>query len=306
MFERTTPRLFEHGPSPASRLMVCAALAVFLMVADSRFHVVRPVREAIATAIYPLQWLMLQPVLLHRHARQYMAQAKTMQQQEAEVQTQVLALAQTAHEAQFLKMENTQLRALLGLRERVASVTLTAEIIYETPDPYTNRLTINKGRSDGVQEGAPVLDAHGVLGQVTRVYLHSSEVRLVSDRQHAVPVMNTRTGLRMLAFGEAVARPSGGMEVRYVPVGTDMQQGDLLVTSGIDGYYPAGLPVGVVAQVDAQHDAPFLRIAVQPSAQVSRVRHVLVVTPTGPSPEHEETDAEDTATGPAARKVGAP
>lgn len=281
MFERTTPRIFEHGPTPATRLVVLAALALFLMVLDSRFPVVKPVRQAVATALYPLQWLMLQPVQLYRNASRYMNDLDVAQAEAAQAKAQMLLLAEKAHDASFLKVENEQLRALLDLRERVSVASLTAEVVYETPDPYTNRLTIDKGSLGGVVEGSAVLDSYGVLGQVARVYPMTSEVRLVSDRQHSVPVMNMRTGLRMVAFGEAVARPSGGMEVRYVPASADVQQGDALVTSGIDGVYPPGLPVGQVSFIETHHDAPFARIDVQPAAQLQRVRYVLILAPTG-------------------------
>lgn len=281
MFERTTPRLFEHGPSPASKLLVCAALALLLMVADSRFQVTLPVRQAVATAIYPLQWAMLQPVRLYRHAARYFENLAEAQRDATEAGAQLLLLSQKANEAGFLKLENEQLRALLGLRERITAPSITAEVVYKTPDPYSSQLTIDKGSADGVREGSPVLDSYGVLGQVTRVYPFTSEVRPVSDRNQSVPVMSMRTGLRMLAFGEALARPDSGVELRYVPTGTDVREGDELVTSGIDGYYPAGLPVGSVSFVDTHHDAPFARIFVEPAAQILRVRYVVVVSPTG-------------------------
>lgn len=282
MFERTTPRFFEHGPSPVSKLLVCIALSVFLMAADSRFHVVAPLRQALATAIYPIQWLMLQPVLLYRHASTYFDDIGQLQAQLESLEAKNLELAENASDADFLKLENERLRSLLALRERITNQSTTAEVVYETPDPYTNRLTINKGSTDGLQEGSIVLDSYGVLGQITRTYPYTSEVRLVSDRQQSVPVMNMRTGLRMVAYGESVSRPSGGMEVRYVPSGTDIQVGDELVTSGIDGYYPAGLPVGMVSFVESHHETPFARIYVDPVAQIQRVRYVIVVSPVAP------------------------
>ena len=282
MFERTTPRFFEHGPSPVSKLLVSVALSVFLMAADSRFQVVTPLREAVAAAIYPLQWLMLQPVLLYRQAGTYFEDLSEVQARANDLQNKNLKLAENASDASFLKIENERLRSLLELRERLTGQSTTAEVIYETPDPYTNRLTINKGSTDGVQEGSIVLDSYGVLGQITRAYPYSSEVRLLSDRQQSVPVMNIRTGLRMVAFGESVTRPSGGLEVRYVPSGTDIQVGDELVTSGIDGYFPAGLPVGTVGFVESHHETPFARIYVDPIAQIQRVRYVIVVSPVAP------------------------
>ncbi|WP_156167865.1 rod shape-determining protein MreC [Lampropedia cohaerens] len=281
MFERRTPNIFAKGPAPLSRLLVYGALAILLMVLDGRFELMGPLRQVVATATYPLQWLVFQPVRAWQAASAYTQDLQTAQRAAQQARREAIALAERVSHVDYLERENERLRGLLELRARVPTRALTAEVSFEAPDPFTNRLVIDKGRIAGVREGAPVLDAQGVLGQVTQVYPFTSEVRVVSDRDLVVPVMNLRTGLRMVAFGQTAARPEAGMEVRYVPTGSDVQEGDMLVTSGIDGYYPPGLPVATVRFVEAHNDTPFLRIFAEPVAQTHSARYVMVLEPVG-------------------------
>lgn len=286
MFERRTPHIFAHGTSPATKLVVFGVLAIVLMVVDGRLHIASPVRQAVATAIYPLQWLMAQPVFAWREGRRYLQDLGQTQRQLDLAQQQALGQADRIKHVEYLEKENGRLRGLLDLRARIPSRALTAEISYEAPDPFTNRLVIDKGQMAGVRPGAPVLDSAGVLGQVTQVYPFTSEVRLVTDREQSVPVMSLRTGLRMVASGEARQRPGKGLELRFVPAGSDVQEGDTLVTSGIDGYYPPGVPVGTIDFVEAHSDAPFIRIFAQPVAQTHSARYVMVLEPVGLPGEH--------------------
>ncbi|THT99363.1 rod shape-determining protein MreC [Lampropedia puyangensis] len=281
MFERRTPHIFAQGPSPVAKLLVFGALALLLMVVDARFQVTGPVRQTLASAIYPLQWLMWQPVRGWHIAQTYTRDVQDAQSAAQEAQRQVVTMAERINHMEALERENDSLRAMLGLRERVSTNALSAEIAYEAPDPFTNRLVIDKGMAAGVREGAPVLDSFGVLGQVTQVYPLSSEVRIVTDRDQSVPVMNLRTGLRMVAFGEASNRTGNGLELRFVPAGSDVQEGDMLITSGIDGYYPQGIPVAEISFVEAHNDAPFIRILARPVAQVHSARYVMVLDPVG-------------------------
>lgn len=286
MFERRTPHIFAHGTSPATKLVLFGLLSLVLMVVDGRMHITSPVRQAVATAIYPLQWLMGQPVQLWQQGQQYMKDLRQAQQEIEAAHKQALLLGERINHVEYLEQENERLRGLLELRARVPTRALTAEVSYEAPDPFTNRLVIDKGLLAGVRAGAPVLDSSGVLGQVTEVFALTSEVRVVTDREQTVPVMNLRTGLRMVASGEARQRPGKGLELRFVPAGSDVQEGDMLVTSGIDGYYPPGMPVGVIDFVEAHSDAPFVRIFAQPIAKIHSARYVMVLEPVGFPGEH--------------------
>ncbi|BCN37051.1 rod shape-determining protein MreC [Alicycliphilus denitrificans] len=277
--DRTAPTLFKHGPSPLSRLTLYSALALFLMVADARFHVAEPLRKAVATVLYPLQWLMLQPVELSGKGAQYFQSLQAAQQAADEAGRKMAQMSVRAGEADQLLRENAELRRLLALRERLDTPAQAAQVLYDTADPYTRRIMVDRGQLAGVEPGSPVVDAAGVLGQVTRVYPMLSEVTLLIDRDQAIPVLNLRTGARSVAYGDPLAGPGGGMELRFTPANADVQEGDLLTTSGVDGLYPAGLPVARVLRVERRADSAFARIYCAPLAQVHGARHVMVLKP---------------------------
>ena len=153
-------------------------------------------------------------------------------------------------------------------------------MLYDAADPYTRKIVIDQGLSSGVVAGSPVIDEHGVLGQVTLVQPFASEVTLVIDRDQAIPVQNTRTGARSVAFGDASAHGIG-LELRFMAANSDLQEGDLLATSGVDGVYPAGLPVAKIARIERRADSGFARIYCVPLAQVTAARYVLVLQPVG-------------------------
>lgn len=277
--DRTAPTLFKHGPSPLSRLTLYSALALFLMVADARFHVAEPLRKAVATVLYPLQWLMLQPVELAGKGAQYFQSLQAAQQAADEASKKMAQMSVRAGEADQLLRENAELRQLLALRERLDTPAQAAQVLYDTADPYTRRIMVDRGQLAGVEPGSPVVDAAGVLGQVTRVYPMLSEVTLLIDRDQAIPVLNLRTGARSVAYGDPLAGPGGGMELRFTPANADVQEGDLLTTSGVDGLYPAGLPAARVLRVERRADSAFARIYCAPLAQVHGARHVMVLKP---------------------------
>jgi rod shape-determining protein MreC len=188
----------------------------------------------------------------------------------------VAAQSERVMRAAQLEAENAQLRDLLALRPRINVQTLTAEVLYDSPDPYTRKVVLDRGSNHGAVLGAPVIDQTGVLGQVTRVYPLTSEVTLVTDRDAAVPVINARSKQRGVAYGLPLAQ---GMELRFMAGNADVQVGDELTTSGLDGVYPAGLPVAKVAKVDRRADSAFARILLTPVASADNPRHVLVLHP---------------------------
>ena len=277
--DRSAPPFFKQGPSALSRLAAFSALALFLMVADTRFHITGPVRQAIGSVLYPLQWLVFQPVELARQGSGYF-QSLQAAQADADAAAQKLALvSQQAHQAEQLAQENARLRNLLALRERLQTPAQAAQVIYDTADPYTRRVVIDQGQLHGVEQGVPVMDEGGVLGQVTRVFPLVSEVTLLVDRDQAIPVLNLRTGARAVAYGDPTADHGGGMELRFIQANADVREDDLLTTSGVDGVYPPGLPVARVTHVERRADSAFARIYCQPLAQVQGVRHVMVLKP---------------------------
>lgn len=277
-FDRTPPPFFKQGPSALSRLVFFAALALFLMVADARFRIVQPLRAAIAVVLYPAQWLALQPVQLAQTGFGYLTELKTARATEEAARLKLAEQSQRAGQVEQLLLENARLRELLGLGERLQTPSQAAQVLYDATDPFSRRVVIGKGQLQGIEAGSPVMDESGVLGQVTRVYPFVSEITLLIDREQVIPVMNTRTGTRSVAYGDP--SPHGGMmELRYVSVTEDVKEGDLLTTSGVDGVYPPGLPVARVASVDRRSDTSFARIQCQPLARLQGVTHVMVLTP---------------------------
>lgn len=277
-FDRTPPPLFKQGPSALSRLVFFSALALFLMVADARFHVVQPLRAAIATVLYPAQWLALQPVQWGQTLTSYLTDLKTARKTEEAARERLAEQSQRAGQVEQLLLENARLRALLALRERVPVTGIAAQVLYDATDPYSRRAVIGKGQVQGIAPGSPVMDESGVLGQVTRVYPFVSEITLLIDRDQVIPVMNARTGTRSVAYGDPTAH-GGMMELRYMSVTEDVREGDLLTTSGVDGVYPPGLPVARVVNVERRSDTSFARIQCQPLAQLQGVTHVMVLAP---------------------------
>ncbi len=276
--DRTPPPFFKQGPSALSKLMVGSALALFLMVADTRFKVTQPLRAAMATVLYPIQWLAIRPVQLIKGAGQYFESLESAQAETAAARSKLALQSQRANQVEQLSQENARLRNLLALRERITTPAAAAEVLYDAADPYTRKIVIDKGLAHGIEAGSPVIDESGVLGQVTRVHPLISEVTLVTDRDHAIPVLNARTGARSVAFGDPITR-GGSLELRFMAGNADVKEGDVLTTSGVDGVYPPGLPVAKVASVERRADSAFARISCTPQALVDGARHVMVLKP---------------------------
>ena len=274
--DRTPPPFFRQGPSSLSKLIFFSALALFLMVADSRFKFVQPMRQGLAIVLLPLQRALAVPVDLWDGGGDYLRGLSQAQAGERAARAQAAAVAERAARTQQLAEENTRLRALLDLKPGLAVRSLPAEVLYEAADPYSRKVFIDRGTQHGVVAGAPVINDGGVLGQVTHAYMLTAEVTLLPDKDAAIPVLNARTQQRSAAFGGAVG---GGMELRFMSGNADVQVGDLLQTSGLDGVYPPGLPVARVVAVERRVESGFARITLKPAANADGVRHVLVLEP---------------------------
>lgn len=281
--DRTAPPLFNQGPSALSKLIFFSALALFLMVADARLNIVQPVRTAIGAVLYPIQWLALKPVQLIAGGGRYLEDLQSAQNNEAEARKALTLQSERASQADTLAKENARLRAMLELRQTTQTPGRVAEVLYDTADPYTRKLIIDQGLSSGITAGSPVIDENGVLGQVTQVLPFTSEVTLVIDRDLSIPVQNTRTGARSVAFGDASAH-GAGLELRFIAANADIQEGDILTTSGVDGVYPPGLPVAKIDRIERRAESAFARIHSVPLGHVTAARYVLVLAPTGTPP----------------------
>ena len=280
--ESTTPSRQHQRTSARSRLYLYVALGLFLIVADGRFDVARPLRAGLATLLYPVQWLLLQPIRLVHDARVNLQTLAQLQAAERDARAQLARQSAQALLAQQLADENQQLRKLLGLKQRLAATGQVTEVLYLSIDAFHRRVIIDRGRLQGIEAGSPVIDERGVLGQVTRVYPLLAEVTLLVDRAQAIPVLDTRTRVRSVAYGLPAAAGEGdALELRYLSGSADVEVGDLLVTGSGDGVYPAGLPVATVERVERRADASFSHILASPAARIAGVRYLMVLEPVG-------------------------
>ncbi|MDE2612081.1 MAG: rod shape-determining protein MreC [Burkholderiales bacterium] len=274
--DRTPPPFFRQGASAATKLAFFAALALFLMVADARFKLVTPLRAALAVALLPVQRVLAVPLELVAGGSEYL-QGLT-QALAGERAARAALAAQSAKLASLEQQgaDNRHLRALLELAPQLVVRSTPAQVLYEAADPFTRKVIIDGGATQGIESGAPVINERGVLGQVTRVYALTSEVTLLADKDAAIPVINVRTQQRAAAFGGGTG---GTMELRFTSANADVRVGDQLQTGGLDGVYPAGLAVATVASVDRRVESGFARIVLTPAAQPDGVRFVLVLAP---------------------------
>jgi len=279
--EHAPPQFFHRGPAPIARLTFFALLSILLMVLDARFRYAEPLRQFIAIAVYPIQQLALAPFTMLSHTSEYLTSQATLRRENAELRARHLVDAQDLLTLEAQRAENQQLRQLLAAREKVAREAIFAEIVYAARDPFSRKVIVDKGTQQGVKPGQPVIDADGVLGQVTRVQPLLAEVTLVTDKDHAIPVQVLRNGLRGVAYGSGDGTT---MTLRHMAANAEVEKGDVLVTSGIDGVYPSGLPVARVERVERDAAYAFAKITCQPIAGTDRHGQVLVLAKTEETP----------------------
>lgn len=268
------PPLFAREVGLPTRFVLLALLCLALMAVDARFQALGLVRTGLAAILHPLQVSLTRPFLYLDDAFEFFTRHGELLRDNQRLKAQVLGLTAGQQTMAGLRMENGELRALLGLTQPAGYTTQPAEIIQVLPDPFNRKVIIDRGSGQGVQAGLPVADAQGLVGQVTRVFPGSSEVTLLTSRDQAAPVQSLRTGLRLLVSGAGNDRL---LEVRFLDMHADLRAGDELVTSGLDGIYPPGIPVARVRSVHPPRDTPFARAYCLPVSQVGAHRHVLVL-----------------------------
>ncbi len=283
--EYSPPPLFKQGAPARVKVTVFALISIALLVVDARFHTLAAVRQVAATVLYPLQMAALAPRDALAGMGDYFSSISALQKEVHELKSQQVAQAQAMQQAQLQMAENAQLRKLMDARAHLPVHSMMSEILYDARDPSTRRVVLDRGARNGVQLGLPVIDNAGVVGQVTRVFPFTSEVTLLTDKEQAIPVQVLRSGLRSVAYGRG---HSGLLDLRFVAPNADIQVGDVLVTSGLDGLYPAGLAVAKVVQVENVAQGAFGRVICQPLAGIDRHRQLLIVMsgqPAAPRPD---------------------
>jgi rod shape-determining protein MreC len=274
LMEYSPPPLFKQGASARAKMLFFALIAIALLMADSRLRTLGVVRQTIGAALYPVQVVAMLPRDAFFAVTDYFGSLTQLQNETARMREQQVLNSQRLQQNAQLLAENTQLRKLLDASDRVQTKTLMSEILYDARDPFSRKIILDRGQSNGIRPGQPVIDDLGVIGQVTRVFPFTSEVTLITDKDQAIPVQVLRSGVRSVAYGRG---QSGVLELRFMASNADIRKGDVLSTSGIDGVYPSGLSVATVVSVDTQTSDAFARILCQPSAGVSRHRQVLIL-----------------------------
>lgn len=272
--EHQPPPFFKRGPAPLVRLAFFASLSVALLVIDARFRYAEALRSALAAAAYPLQSIAAAPGRFLERISGFFTSQSALLGENAELRSRLLAASQQALRYEAAAAETEQLRRLIGAAERLRFAATPVEALYSGRDPFARKLIVDKGTAQGIRAGQAVVDELGVVGQVTRAYPMVAEITLLTDKDHAIPVQVLRTGLRAVAFG---AGASGTLELRFMAANAEIQNGDQLVTSGIDGTYPPGLPVASVVRIERDAAYAFARIVCQPAAGVERNRYLLVL-----------------------------
>ena len=246
--EHSPPPFFNRGPAPLVRLFFFASLSLALLVLDARFRYAEGLRSVLALAAYPLQRVATAPIDLGEGIAGYFSNQSQLLEENARAARQgARATRSDAQRYQAAEAEAAQLRRLIGAAERLPCSSQPAEVLYAGRDPYSHKVVIDNGATHGVRPGSPVVDEAGVIGQVTRVHPLLSEVTLLTDKDQAMPVQVVRNGLRAVAFGGGAL---GMLELRFMAANAEIQNGDRLVTSGIDGTYPPGLPVATVVRIE--------------------------------------------------------
>ena len=272
------PPFFKRGPAPLALLSFYVALAVSLVVVDARFRTLDLLRQGLSVFTHPMQQLAHAPVEVLSNADGYFQSLTQLQEENSRMKRARLENANTLLRTQQLEVENERLRRLLNVTERQQAQGQVAQILYTARDPFSRRIVIDKGLQHDVVPGQPVVDDVGLVGQLTRVFPFVSEVTLITDKDQAVPVQIVRNGLRSVVFGLG----TGQLELRFMPANADVQNGDLLVTSGLDGIFLPGFPVAKVVHIERDTSYSFARIYCVPVAGVENFGEVMVLDTRSP------------------------
>lgn len=286
--QQQTPAFFARGPSSFARLVFFSALSLALMATDSRLQYLVSLRQNLVAILHPLQVIANLPSQLYQDTGEYFSTHHYLLRENAQLKKQALEQSIQLQKLETLLLENDHLRHLLKANKALVQNSVLGEIMYVGRDPFTKKIIVNRGASHEILTGEAVVDATGVIGQVTRTYPLSSEVTLITDKSLAIPIQVERNGLRAIAFGHG---RDNTLDLPYLPTNVDIRRGDKLVTSGIDGVYPAGLAVATVSQIEITPDSPFARIICVPTGGVENHRQVLLVS----IPHTEVLPKEETA-----------
>jgi|TARA_B110000285_G_scaffold30761_1_gene31561 rod shape-determining protein MreC len=270
--------VFGKTSSPIRKLLIVGLAAVSLMIVDSYTTWLSPLHKVADNVVRPLYWITNIPAGIQDWGKISVISRGVLEQDNLRMQQESLIHLGQLQRMSELAAENVRLRQLLNATELLMDSVLVTEVIGVSPNPQGHTVTIDRGRDDGVYVGQPLLDAEGLMGQITTVYSGHSIALLITDSTHALPVQVLRNGVRSIAEGVS---DFNRMTLRFVSPTADIIEGDQLVSSGLGGLFPVGYPVGVVTSIKQKPGAIFVDVEVDPSAQLDRSRHLLLVFTTG-------------------------
>lgn len=268
-----TPVFMKRGWMPIWRFGIALTLSFILMTIDARFTYLHQARRMLATTALPIQHLASLPTHQWWKIDTWFTNQSILVNENQRLQAELLKNVSMQTEFDGIKAENEELRALLGLRPNYAINSTTATFLYRSRIPAEQKIIIDQGEKEGIQLGQAVADSKGIIGQVTRIYPFLSEVTLLTEKGFGIPIKIIRTGAFGLVFGKGLGQR---LELRFATQDMDIKEGDILVTSGIDGIYPANLPVARVQHLQRKSDTMFMQIECVPLAQLDRHRHMLL------------------------------
>lgn len=268
-----SPAFFVRGASPFSRLLFYCALSIIIMAIDSQLNYLSQLRQILIGGLHPLERIANAPSELVHDSKKYFSTHNELVRDNYALKQEAFENKVKLQRLNALQVENEHLRSLLGGDIPIHPRAILGDISHTGRDPFTNIVIVNRGSNHNILPGQAVVDAKGVLGQVTRVYPFSSEVTLITDKSLSIPVQVERNQLRAIAFGQS----DNTLDIPYLPINVDIEIGDKLVTSGIDGIYPAGLAVATVTKIEQDPASPFAKIISTPTAEVSHHLQLLIL-----------------------------
>lgn len=272
-------------PSSVTRLIIFVALAIALMVADHRGNHLGKIRSTLSVLIYPVQILSAIPARIGNWASEALVEEESVKEELAQLKLNIPPLMAKLQKYEALEAENKRLRKMLKSASRVSEKVIVAELLEVHPEPFTRTIIISKGSKDKVYRGQPVIDAFGIIGQVTEVNLMTSSVTLLTDASHSIPVQVNRNGLRTIVVGSG---SSDTVDIPFLTNSASIKVGDLLVTSGMGRRFPPRYPVAVVENIINDPNEPFLRITAKPKSHLNNDREVMLIWTKQKQPPPEE------------------
>lgn len=270
-----------RAPTNLTRLVLLTILSVLLMIMDHRGQHLQKIRSALTLLAYPIQLVAALPLRVGTAVSGFFTAEHRLREDLEGLRAERLDLLSRLQQFDVLEAENARLRDMLGSASRVAKRALAADLLEVSLEPATRRIVIARGAQDKVYVGQPVIDAHGIVGQVTQVAPFQSYATLITDPGHAIPVMVNRNGLRTLVFGTG---DPDSVSVPYLTASADIREGDLLISSGMGDTFPPGYPVADVTHIANDPNEAFLEITAKPRARLNHGKQVLLLWRDRPTP----------------------